>query len=189
MEAAPAVAAFDAVERPLSLMNRSGLAEPVFRAILFVSLFHFQGCDQGLSPESAATHGPVYGISGTVYFANWPPSDSVLDLRVVSFKNFPSQDIIDEVLQGRAGYTETLQPYGADSLRYTLLLSPIPPGAFAYTVVAQRFGPNIRADWKAVGEYYANGDTSGPGIIIVPADSILPGADIRVDFRKPPRGP
>jgi hypothetical protein len=170
-------------------MTRLRISELFGRALLLFSLFHYQACDQGLSPESAAMRGPVYGISGTIYFTNWPPSDSVLDLRVVSFKNFPSQDIIDEVLQGRAGYTETIQPYGADSLHYTLLLSPIPPGAFTYTVVAQRFGPNIRADWKAVGEYYANGDTSRPGTIIVPADSVLPGADIRVDFRKPPRGP
>ena len=170
-------------------MLRSGCASPFARAFLLASLLLSPACDQGLSPESAATHGPAYGIAGTIYFKNWPPADSVLDLRTVSFKNFPSQDILDEVLQGRARYTETLQPYGADSVHYTLALSPIPPGQFAYTVVAQRYGPNVRADWKAVGEYYANGDTSRPGAVIVPADSILPGIDIRVDFLKPPRGP
>jgi len=170
-------------------ITRLGIAVPIVRTFLLAVLFLYPACDQGLSPESAATHGPVYGISGTIFFKNWPPADSVLDLRVVSFKNSPSQDILDEVLQGRAGYTETLQPYGADSVHYTLVLSPIPPGAFAFTAVAQRFGPNVRADWKAVGEYYVNGDTSRPGTIIVPADSILPGIDIRVDFRNPPRGP
>jgi len=170
-------------------MPRLRLSSAFVKAFLLLSLFQYPACDQGLSPESAAKLGPAYGISGTIYFTNWPPTDSVVDLRVVSFKNFPSQDILDEVLQGRARYTETLQPYGADSIHYKLVLSPIPPGAFAYTVVAQRFGPNVRADWKAVGEYYANGDTSRPGPIIVPADSILPGIDIRVDFRRPPRGP
>ena len=143
-------------------------------------------CDQGLSPGTSVRQIPVYGISGTVHFKNWPPADSIVDLRVVSFKTFPSQDILSEVLKGKAAYTETLQPYGADSIPYTLVLSRLPPGAFAYTVVAQQFGQNITADWRAVGEYHAAGDTSHPGSITVAADSILTGIDIVVDFRQPP---
>jgi hypothetical protein len=131
----------------------------------------------------------AYGISGTVYFRNWPPQDSVVDLRVVSFKNSPSADILNDVLQGKAGFTPTLEPYGADSLHYSLTLNPLAPGAFAYTAVAQRYGQNINTDWRAVGVYRAGGDTSQPGSIDVPADRLLTGIDIVVDFHHPPPQP
>jgi hypothetical protein len=149
----------------------------------------FASCDQGLSPQAPGQQTPPYGISGTIHFRNWPPADSIVDLRVVSFKNYPAGDIFNEVLQGRAGYTSTLQPYGADSVSYTLILSPIPTGPFAYTVVAQRYGQNINTDWRAVGEFHAAGDTLHPGVIVVPADSIVPGINIDVDFNHPPPPP
>jgi hypothetical protein len=146
-------------------------------------------CDQGLSPEGSSHPTPVYGFRGTVHFKNWPPRDSIVDLRVVSFKHHPSQNILDDVLQGRAGFTPRLQPYGADSIAYTLILSPIPAGAFAYTAVAQQFGQNINTDWRAVGLYLSAGDTSGPGSISVPGDSVISGIDIFVDFNNPPPPP
>ncbi len=155
-----------------------------FALICLVSV----SCDEGLSPQEPGQQTPRYGISGTVHFRNWPPSDSIVDLRVVSFKNYPSNDIFNEVLQGRAGFTSTLQPYAADSIPYTLVLSPIPPGPFAYTVVAQRYGQDINTDWRAVGVFHAPGDTA-PGGIIVPTDSILPGINIDVDFLHPPPPP
>jgi hypothetical protein len=128
----------------------------------------------------------VYGISGTIYFKNWPPSDSVVDLRVVSFKDTLSSDILNQVLQGKAGYSGTLQPYGADSISYTLVLSPIPPGPFSYTAVAQRFGPNINTDWRAVGTYSDGPDSTHPGSITVPTEGILSGINIHVDFHHLP---
>lgn len=161
----------------------------VFPVASLISLLLCLACDQGLSPETPLPQNRVYGISGTVHFKNWPRPDSIVDLRVVSFKNFPSQNIVNEVLQGRAAYTATLQPYGADSIPYTLVLSPIPAGPFAYTVVAQRFGQNINTDWRAVGEYHAGGDTSRPGSLTVARDTILTGIDLFVDFQKPPPPP
>jgi hypothetical protein len=169
------------------------MSRPEFPASLFVAcllaLLLCPACDQGLAPDAPGVQAAVYGIKGTVHFKNWPPQDSIVDLRVVSFKNLPTQNILDEVLQGRAGYTSTLQPYGADSISYSLILSPIPPGPFAYTAVAQRFGQNINTDWRAVGEYRAGGDTAGSRIIAVPRDSLLAGIDIYVDFQKPPPPP
>jgi len=133
----------------------------------------------GISPETGGLSPLPYGISGMIYFRNWPPTDSIRDLRLVAFKNYPSQSIVTEVLQGSARYTETLQPYKADSIAYTLLLSPLPPGKIAFIAVGQQFGPNVQADWRLVGEYV---DTASQGAVFVPADSIISGINIRVDF-------
>lgn len=144
-------------------------------------------CEQGLEPEPP----PKYGISGTVHLTNWPSADSVIDLRVVAFKQYPSGDIIGDVLQGKAKFTpQTLGPYGAASIPYELILEPLPPGIFEYIAVAQQFGPNILRDWRAVGIYEDTGDTSRvPLPLFVPANEILSGVDIWVDFRNPPPPP
>src|SRR5260221_1665743 len=169
-------------------MARLGFPASIFVALFSVLLLS-PACDQGLSPGSGQHPTSTYGIRGTIHFRNWPPPDSIVDLRVVSFKNQPSQNILDDVLQGRAGFTPRLEPYGVDSIAYTLILSPIPAGVFAYTAVAQQFGPNINTDWRAVGLYRTGGDTSGPGAISVPEDSIVSGIDIEVDFQHPPPPP
>jgi len=118
-------------------------------------------------------------------FAHWPPSDSVHDLRLAVLQNYPVEDLVGEVLQGRARFTDRL-PYGLDSIGYTLILAPLPPGHFPLVGVAQQFGPNIQTDWRIVGIYYANGDSSTPGGVDVPPDSIVPNINLHVDFQHPP---
>ncbi|MBI4549247.1 MAG: hypothetical protein HY707_14795 [Ignavibacteriae bacterium] len=159
--------------------------KPPLFFILFSGLaLSLWGCDKGLAPDETSVQQRLYGFRGVIYFKNWPPTDSVLDLRVVAFKNYPPPDIVNEVLQGRARFTETLQPHGADSISYTLVINPLPPGIFPYVVVGQRFGSDIMRDWRAVGIYYAEGDTTQPGSVNVLPDSILQGINIYVDFRK-----
>lgn len=145
------------------------------------------GCDRGLSPEPTSPSGSgAHGISGSVVFTNWPPRDSVLDLRLVCFKNRPSSSIVSDILNGKAKYTGTLQPYGADTVVYTLLLDPLPPGQYALTGVAQQYGTNLYTDWRLVGLYYREGDSAAPGVLTVPADSIVRGITVHVDFRHLP---
>jgi len=144
------------------------------------------GCDQGLSPVSLSSAAARHGIAGMITFRNWPPRDSVLDLRLAALKGLPSADIVNEVRQGRARFTETITPYGADSIPYRLFLAPLPPGRFSYIGVAQQFGPNIQQDWRLVGVYYTNGDTTSPGFVDVPEDSVVPGVNLTVDFLNPP---
>jgi hypothetical protein len=152
-------------------------------------LFILGGCDEGLSPVSASSPASRHGISGAIYFRNWPPRDSVLDLRLAAFKGLPSSDLVSDIQQGRARFTDMLSPYGADSIPYRLLLAPLSPGRFSYIGVAQQFGPNIQRDWRLVGVYHAGGDTTSPGFIDVPADSVVPGVNITVDFLHPPPQP
>jgi hypothetical protein len=155
----------------------------------FLLLLLMGGCDQGLSPVSVSAPASLHGISGTITFHHWPPRDSLLDLRLAAFKNLPSSDLVADIRQGRARFTETLTPYGADSIPYRLLLAPLPPGRFSYVGVAQQFGPNIQQDWRLVGVYRTTGDTTSPGFVDVPADSVVPGVNINVDFLNPPPVP
>ncbi len=151
-------------------------------SILVLASLAGHGCDQGLAPQIQTRQIPPYGISGTIYFKNWPPADSILDLRLAALQRYPVQDLFGEILQGRARYSPALAPYGVDSLNYTLILNPLPPGEFPLVGVAEQFGPNLRTDWRVVGIYYAMGDTTKPGTVTVPADSIVPGINVTVDF-------
>jgi len=125
-----------------------------------------------------------------VFFRNWPPADSLFDLRVVAFKQYPSGDIISDVLQGKAKFTPKLQPYGAASIAYQLILEPLPPGRFEYIAVAQQFGPNVFRDWRPVAIYEDTTDSARvPLSLFVPANEILTPVDIWVDFQNPPPPP
>ncbi|MBI5475566.1 MAG: hypothetical protein HY964_02375 [Ignavibacteriales bacterium] len=159
-------------------------------SVIILALLNF-GCDKGLSPidESQGGGSVTKGISGTIHFINWPPESTLVDLRLVAFKNYPPGDIVAEVMQGNAQFTETLKPYFSDSLSYTLVLTSGAWSSIQYIVVAQQFGPNIQADWKMVGVYYSPGDSTKPGSINLPSDGIVNGINIKVNFLNPPSAP
>ena len=162
-----------------------------FRQYVGVVIFFFIAirCDQGLAPESTSSVISRHGIRGFVYFKHWPPVDSVIDLRLAALKDSPSANIVNDVLQRRAQFTEKLVPYGADSITYTLLLSPLSPGRFSYIGVAQQYGSNILSDWRIVGVFHPSGDTTMNGFVDVPIDSIVGGVNIYVDFLHLPPQP
>ncbi len=144
-------------------------------------------CDHGLSPKGSGR--PQTGISGTIYYQNWPPADSLLDLRLVVFNNYPPAGILDEVINNRATVypplgPETL-PMNVDSTNYTVVLKS---GRYAYIVVAQQFGPDVFNDWLAAGQYDVTPD-SLPTAVDVVQDSLLTGIDIFVDFHNLPVQP
>lgn len=71
----------------------------IFTFVLVIIFVHLK-CDHGLSPSDATK---ITGISGVMtYEDNWPPSDSLIELRLVAFKKFPPQNVIVEVLTGEA---------------------------------------------------------------------------------------
>lgn len=156
--------------------------------LLFVvaSCFFLIGCNEGLAPRVETS-----GISGTIRYKNWPPRDSLRDLRLVAFKVFPPGNIVQEVLQGRAivyppiGDT-ALVPFYVDSIRYT---APLPPGRYEYVVVAQQFGPNIFTDWRPVGQYDLDTNYAVPSPVVVLEGTLTRFVDINVDFRNPPPFP
>ena len=160
----------------------------LFGMVMVVIYCMMTGCDKGIAPIEDSSATEIYGISGTIYFSNWPPVDSVIDLRLVAFVNYPPADIFSEVIQGRAKYTDRL-PYAVDSVNYTLIINPLPPDTIRCIAVGQQYGANIEQDWRLVGIYYTPGDSVIPGRFYVPADSILSNINIAVDYKKLPHQP
>lgn len=159
------------------------------RIILLLLVFSLWSCDHGLGPDDSKVLPTVTGISGTIYYANWPDASNLYDLRLVVFNNFPPPDILNAVVNNQATVYPPLGadalPFFVDSTEYTL---PLPAGTYDYVVVAQQFGPLITTDWLAAGQYDVTPD-SLPTAIEVITDSLAVGIDIYVDFDQLPIQP
>jgi hypothetical protein len=153
---------------------------------MLLLIYLANSCDHGLAPPEART-----GISGVIRYHNWPPADSLVDLRLIVFNNYPPGDIFFEITSGRAVVYPPLGPeslpFYADSTEYYVDLAT---GNYEYVVVAQQYADNLTSDWWAVGQY----DTTGTGRDSIPTaievieNSILNNIDINVDFNnKPPQ--
>jgi hypothetical protein len=71
------------------------------RFALFVLIF-LQSCNHGLKPTEVELPPTAEkpGFGGIVFFkGTWP--DTIYDLRVVSFRNYPPQGILNEVHAGK----------------------------------------------------------------------------------------
>jgi hypothetical protein len=149
-------------------------------------------CSHGLEPLPVPAVKP--GFSGTVYFVSpWPhpPTDSVYDIRVVAFYNYPTQNIFTEVLGGQA---KVFPPVGAaspslfvDSLSYEFDLDSL--ASFQYVAVAMQYGSNVFADWKVVGVYGDSSDVGNRATVVVPPNTFVNGINIYVNFKNPPPTP
>jgi hypothetical protein len=146
------------------------------------------GCDHGLAPAEIKTDPGNSGLSGTITYQNWPPPDSINNLKVIVFKHYPPDNIFEEVTSGRAiVYPEELSeslPQFVDSTQFTL---SVEPGVYEYVVVAQQFGGLF--DWRAVGQFDETPEDSLPTPVTVLANSVLQNIDIHVDFNKLPVQP
>ena len=164
----------------INLINKS-----VFILILVI-LF---ACDHGIDPEDVEA--PLQGVSGTIYYHNWPQQSTLLDLRLIVFKNYPPVNIFSEITQGNAvvhpplGSPDNL-PYFEDSTDFTVTLEE---GYYGYVVVAQQYGPDILKDWRAVGQYDTTLHDTIPTAITIEKDSPLEGINVIVDFDSLPGQP
>ena len=144
-------------------------------------------CDGGLEPAEK----PV--IAGVVTFKgggdSWPPADSVKEVRIVAFRVYPPQDIISEVLNERAYFTQQSLPLFADTASYSIELPNPPPGRIAAVVAALRFGDNIMADWRVIGLYTTSGDNSTPSPLDLTGSAAQRNIHITVDFDNLPPQP
>jgi len=156
--------------------------------LILTGLIWLLGCNQGLSPEAA---GPsISGISGTLYFKNWPPVDSLFDLRLVVFKTFPPENILEAVVNQEAfAYPPITQkeglPLNVPKIDYVMEL---PPGRYEYIVVAWQYGPNVFSDWRAAG-HYGSDNNPNPTTVDIQEGKLLNNIDIYVDFKNPPPSP
>ena len=165
----------------------------LFLICLFAACFPIlSGCNQGLSPTQPSSSVKA-GFGGTVRFVSaWPPADSVLNLRVVAFQNYPPANIVTEVLSGQAlVYPQITNSTGlatfVDSLSFSFTLDS--SAVFQYVAVAMQYGPNISQDWKVVGAYGYSHGAGSPKTVVVPPNTFVNGIDIDVDFKNTPPTP
>ena len=157
-------------------------------ALIVIALLLHIGCDEGLKPATSTATG---SFAGVVSFTNWQAADTIYDIRVVAFRNFPPADVVNEVLSGNAA---VYPPLGGpalvsspvDSLAYSVV---VPATTYRYIVVAQQYGPDIMAHWKPVGQYDLDSNLAIPSSIVVGPNATTFGVDINVDFAHPPPSP
>lgn len=124
--------------------------------LFFVLALIVLSCDGGLNPEidrNAYINGKIIFISPRSEF---PPKDSLKDLRVVCFKDYPPKNIIEDVLTGNAYFTEQSLSYENDTVPFSIKISD-PPVELKYIVAAQNYGTLV--EWRAIGVYKTGNDT------------------------------
>ncbi len=176
-----------------------------FFAFMLVTLLAMvcllSACNSGLQPPAEL---PPTQIAGTIrYVGGWPPTvnpitrDSVLNIRVAAFRDFPPQNIVTDVLAGRAYFTPSALSLDSslarfvDASSYSIIIPDNNPATeIRYVAVAMlvRSLFLVPASWRIIGVYTATGNQAQPGTIrIIP--NTLHRADITVDFRNPPPQP
>lgn len=148
----------------------------VFLIIILIML----SCDGGLEPANPTI------LKGKILFSDidtWPPSDSLIDLRLVALKNYPPADIVTEITSGNAYFTETL-PFFVDSIDFELEIKDAPV-ELKYIGVAQNFDDIL--DWRVVGVYSENFDNNHSPLFINRGEELF--INIRVDFNDIPEQP
>jgi len=128
-------------------------------------------------------------IKGTIVFVddkdNWPPQDSIFDMRVIAFKNYPPVDLIGDIINGLAYFTKDSLPFYKKSVDFQIEITD-PPQTLEYIVVAYQYG-NLM-EWKAAGVFSLDNDPRKPTTITAEKGkqySIL----INVDFKHLPPQP
>lgn len=148
-------------------------------ALLLIASFLLAGCEDGLKPPLEEPN-PTGVITGSITYAGeWPPEDSLVDLRFVPLKSPPqtAQDIFADI--ENLVFSERLDFFVEKD---TFIVDEVPNGVYVYNTVAQQFGGRILQDWRPVGLYNEN-----DGIIIVDGDTTS--ITIHVDFENLPPFP
>jgi hypothetical protein len=176
----------------------SGRIKIQILSIIIVCFFiMLVSCDaeNGIAPKPIDE--TEFGFGGNiVFFGEWP--HSIKRMFLVVFKD-PLIDDDDFVLTNMS-YLSIELPLEVQSYQYSsfdsayipLNQDDIPPSVYHYVAVAQQSTDEIslsRKDWFVAGVYYANGDTTIPGILTIPEDTFVDDINIYCDFNNPPPQP
>jgi hypothetical protein len=147
-------------------------------------------CDMGLAPKEPAKKSYISGeISYKGGKDKWPPADSVFEIRLVAFKNYPLSDsssILRELTDGNAYFTLDTLPRFVEKSYYSLEIND-PPVLLKYIAVAQRYGNLFQ--WRVIGVYTESGDNLKPSSLLVNPGDSLKNINIQVDFQNLPPQP
>ena len=155
--------------------------------------------EHGIAPKPFIPPPPpdeTTGFSGRITFiGTWP--DSIKRTHIVMFKN-PLLTPADFNIFNLK-YVSLEIPFGSEFYDYSSADSSFWPvdriidaGDYSYLAVAQQSTDTltlIRKDWFVAGIYYAEGDTSQPGILSIPENTMVKNVDIVCDFNNPPPQP
>ncbi len=157
--------------------------------VLFFVRLITGGCDKGIEPRPADQ---VPGFGGRITFIGaWP--DSIQRTHIVVFDSLLESPEDFNIFNLKFVSAEI--PYGVTTYDFDSRDSafvPLSPGTFSYVAVVQQKTENISlipGDWTVAGIYYAYGDTTHPGKLIIPDKSFIKNIDIRCDFNNPPPQP
>ena len=145
-------------------------------------------CGEGIAPEPIVQT----GFSGTITLTgNWP--EGITRTHIVVFK--------DPLLSAGDFNAFNLKfvsieiPYGSTVFNYNsadTAVVPISEGEYSYVAVAKQKTPSVslnRKDWFVVGVYYTGGDTTRPGKLVIPKNTLVKNINIICDFNNPPPQP
>ena len=160
-----------------------------FSLILFlVSIILNLYCGEGIAPEPIVET----GFSGTVSFiGEWP--QGITRTHIVIFKDplLTAGDFNAFNLK----FVSVEIPYGTRLFNFNsadTAVVKISEGEFSYVAVAQQKTANVslnRKDWFVVGVYYAGADTTKPGMLVIPKNTLVKNINIICDFNNPPPQP
>ncbi len=158
--------------------------------LLLISIFTLAGCDEGIAPVPA---GEKTGFSGSITFSGeWP--DTVQRTHLVVFRD-PLLSAADFNILNLS-YVGPGIPSGVEVFDYNSndsALVTIGAGTYSYVAVAQSTTPEVvleRWAWYVVGVYYANGDSTVPGKLVIPENTLVKDINIHCDFNNlPPQPP
>jgi hypothetical protein len=154
--------------------------------IYIVFAFILSACNEGLAPPPPISKSYINGLVTYKNAKNkWPPTDSVKDIRVVAFKNYPPKNIIAELTSGDAFFTASM-PKFVDTSSFSIEFTK-PPLYIKYLVVAQQIGSIM--EWRAIGVYTISGDVTKPDSIYVIEGKSFNNIKINVDFDNLPPQP
>lgn len=161
------------------------------KILLFIYLILIlSSCDMGLAPKEPAKKAYISGeISYKGGIDKWPSPDSILEIRLVAFKNYPLSDsssILRELTDGNAYFTPDTLPRFVEKSDYYLEIND-PPVVLKYIAVAQRYGNLFQ--WRVIGVYTETGDNTKPTTLIVNSGDSLKNINIEVDFLNLPPQP
>jgi hypothetical protein len=144
-------------------------------------------CGNGLEPTNTGTQ-TMTGFRGKItVVSSWPSGDSLVNLRVVAFRNYPPASVLQDFLDGKLEFSDALQT-NVQEQEYTIQKDSL-SGTFKYIVVAQQYGANPYENWKVVGVYSAPGTKWMPQQLTLQKGSIEDNVDIEVDFYNLPPQP
>ncbi len=110
----------------------------------------------------------------------WPAADSVLDIRIAAFKEYPPTSVI--------GYTDQRLIYKVQSQSYSLEIAEVPIN-IKYIAVEQQFGGDISKDWRIIGVFTRSGDVTMPSELTINEGQLFNNIDIIVNFSNLPPNP